>query len=242
MDTCRRQVLLRYFGEHLAEPCGNCDACLHPAETFDGTVAAQKVLSCVARTGQRFGAVYLIDVLRGRANERIRRLRHDQLPTFGVGAEFDEWQWRSVIRQLVARGLLQVDRAGYGGLQLTKQAVPVLLGGTQVMLRRDLLSEPESEGPRKRKKTRKVLLTAADDSGQPVDQDLYEVLRDLRRDIAKEQGVPAYVIFHDKTLAAMAAHRPTSEEHLLRISGVGEAKLERYGERFLAAIREADQG
>ncbi len=231
-DTCRRQILLRYFGDHLEEPCGNCDTCLYPMETFDGTVAAQKVLSCVARTGQRFGAVYLIDVLLGRENERVRRLGHDRLPTFGVGEEFDERQWRSVIRQLVARGMLQVDPEGFGGLRLGEAARPVLRGEESVRLRRDLLREPE---PRRAASASEALFAGEDDA---VDEDLFDALRELRRSIAQEQGVPAYIVFSDKTLAAMAVHRPETDTEFLRISGVGQAKLTRYGERFMALIRE----
>ena len=244
LTTCRRQVLLRYFGDHPEKPCGNCDTCLHPVETFDGTVAAQKLLSCALRTGQRFGAAYLIDVLLGRTNERIERLRHDRLPTFGTGAEFDAMQWRSVVRQLVARGMLRVDREGYGSLEVTDRARPVLRGTERVTLRRDLLREPEAAAPRGRRRKLGATLAlgvgagdAEGDAAPAVDERLFDALRALRMVIAREQGVPAYVIFHDKTLAAMAAHRPVTEEALLRISGVGAAKLERYGERVLEVIR-----
>jgi ATP-dependent DNA helicase RecQ len=264
LTTCRRQVLLRYFGDHLEKPCGNCDTCLHPVETFDGTVAAQKVLSCAIRTGQRFGAAHLIDVLLGRTNERIERLRHDRLPTFGTGTEFDAVQWRSVVRQLVARGMLRVDREGYGSLQVTDRARAVLRGSERLTLRRDLLREPEPTRPRTRSRKRAALLALTggtrgpgdaqglegivspldtlpglDVTPPPVDEQLFDVLRALRAEIAREQGVPAYVVFHDKTLAEMAAHRPATEAELLRISGVGAAKLERYGARFLEAIRAA---
>jgi len=238
LTTCRRQVLLRYFGDHLEEPCGNCDTCLHPVETFDGTVAAQKVLSCAIRTGQRFGAAYLIDVLLGRTHERIARLRHDRLPVFGVGAEFDAVQWRSVVRQLIARGMLRADREGFGSLQVTDRARPVLRGMERLTLRRDLLREPEATRPRARSRKR-AAAPGMEQTPRPVDEQLFEALRALRSKIAREQGVPAYVIFHDKTLAEMAAHRPATEADLLRISGVGAAKLEHYGARFLEAIRAA---
>jgi ATP-dependent DNA helicase RecQ len=264
LTTCRRQVLLRYFGDHLEKPCGNCDTCLHPVETFDGTVAAQKVLSCAVRTGQRFGAAYLIDVLLGHTNERIARLQHDRLPTFGTGAEFDAMQWRSVVRQLVARGMLRVDREGYGSLQVTDRARPVLRGAERVTLRRDLLREPEPAHPRARSRKRAALLSPGagtgggkgaqglvspldllPDAGIPepqIDERLFDALRSLRNEIAKEQGVPAYVIFHDRTLAEMAAQRPVTEAQLLRIHGVGAAKLGRYGARFLDVIRAAGSG
>jgi ATP-dependent DNA helicase RecQ len=239
VTTCRRQVLLRYFGDPAEEPCGNCDACLHPVETFDGTVAAQKVLSCAIRTGERFGAAHLIDVLLGKTNERVERLRHDSLPTFGVGREFDPAQWRSVVRQLVARGLLRVDREGYGSLQLTDRARPVLRGTEPLTLRRDLLRDPATDRPRSRKRGSPLVPRAGSDSAPPIDGKLFNELRSLRLEIAREQGVPAFVIFHDKTLAAMVSHRPVTEEGLLRISGVGVAKLERYGARFLDVIRGA---
>ncbi len=236
--TCRRQLLLEYFGETLADPCGNCDTCLEPVDTFDGTEAAQKLLSCVVRTGQRFGALYIIDVLRGSESERITRFGHDNLSTYGIGTEFDTWQWRSIIRQLVTRGLLAVDLEGYGGLRLTTSARAVLQGSESLMLRK------ESAAPGRAPKTRKKKATAAllEESGSPeeieANQALFEELRELRRTIATEQEVPPYVIFHDKTLAAMAMHRPLDEHAFLQISGVGQAKLDRYGEQFIAAIRE----
>ncbi|MBD3336333.1 MAG: DNA helicase RecQ [Candidatus Eisenbacteria bacterium] len=239
VDTCRRQVLLRYFGEEHGGLCGNCDTCLHPPETFDGTEAAQKALSCVARTGQRFGALHLIDVLRGRSTPRVAKLGHDRLPTFGVGADLDEWQWRSILRQLVARNLLRVDPRGYGGLQLTPRSRPVLRGRESVALRRDLLQGPRDDRAPAGRKPRAELPAADGPLDRSVDPALYDALRDLRLKIAAEQGVPAYVIFHDKTLAAMAAHRPQAPAELLRLSGVGAAKLERYGERFLDVIRRA---
>ncbi len=261
LTTCRRQALLRYFGDDFEEPCGNCDTCLRPVATFDGTVAAQKLLSCAIRTGQRFGAAHLIDVLRGRTNDRIERLRHDHLPVFGAGAEFDAAQWRSVVRQLVARGMLRVDREGFGSLEVTDRARPVLRGMERLTLRQDLLRELEAGRPRPRPRRRAGMPALARDPGGaegtpggtaapgalpglgaapvPVDEALFEALRSVRLHIAREQGVPAYVIFHDRTLAEMAAQRPATEADLLRISGVGAAKLERYGARFLEAIRAA---
>ncbi len=241
VDTCRRQVLLRHFGEQLDQPCGNCDTCLHPVRTFDGSVAAQKVLSCAARTGQRFGAAYLIDVLLGQANERIRRLGHDRLPTFGVGTELDRWQWRSVIRQLVARGLLRVDPEGYGGLQLTREALPVLHGVGSVKLREELRQEVPSTKPRPRSASGGRPPLPVGEEGEPIDEDLYDALRTLRKEIAREQGVPAYVIFHDRTLSAMAIRRPATEQEMMQIHGVGAAKLQRYGDRFLNVIRSTDR-
>ena len=233
--SCRRQLLLDYFGESLDSSCGNCDTCLEPVDTFDATEAAQMLLSCVVRTGERFGALYLIDVLRGSKNERISRFGHDRLSTYGIGTAFDAWQWRSIIRQLVTRGLLAVDLEGYGGLHLAPAARPVLQGAEKLMLRRDVAATRPKV--RRRKNTAATALLAAGPSElNQVNQRLFESLRELRRVIAAEQGVPPYVIFHDKTLAAMALHRPESPSDLLQISGVGQAKLQRYGDRFLAAI------
>ena len=236
--SCRRQLLLEYFGESLPQPCGNCDTCLDPVDTFDGTEAAQKLLSCVMRTGQRFGALYLIDVLRGSESERIGRFGHDQLSTYGIGTEFDAWQWRSIIRQLVTRALLAVDLEGYGGLRLTPAARRVLRGEEKLLLRRETATAARPKKAKKKKATVAVLLEVGTEMEVEANQALFESLRELRRTTAAEQEVPPYVIFHDKTLAAMVLHRPMDDEAFLQISGVGQAKLERYGERFLAAIRE----
>lgn len=241
VTDCRRQVLLKYFGEADAEPCGNCDTCLHPPETYDGTVAAQKFLSCAVRTGQRFGAQHLINVLRGSEGERIRQWQHDQLSTYGIGVELSANEWRSIVRQIVARGLMAVDPDGYGGLQLTPLAGPVLRGEETLLLRRDIL-ETSSGGTRKARKKRTAALDALSAEVEQLDGDteaLFDRLRAKRKELADEQSVPPYVIFHDKTLAAMAVHRPLSPESFLKLSGVGEAKLERYGEIFMAEIRDA---
>lgn len=227
--NCRRQILLEYFGEKLPEPCGNCDNCLEPVETFDGTIAAQKVLSCVARTGQRFGALHVIDVLRGSKSDKVVRLGHDRLSTHGIGEEFDPWQWRSIVRQLVTQGLLEVDVEGYGGLRLTPKARPVLKGERAIQLRQEA-ARPNT--PRSKKKP----ATAADELITEEDQDLFDNLRNLRLELAREQEVPPYVIFHDKTLTAMAKHRPRNQDELLEINGVGLAKLDRYGRAFLDII------
>ncbi|PID80055.1 hypothetical protein CSB20_08460 [bacterium DOLZORAL124_64_63] len=236
--TCRRQILLQYFGESLDQPCGNCDTCLEPVDTFDATVPAQKFLSCVARTGQRFGAMHVIDVLRGSENERIRRFGHDRLSTYGIGTEFDRWQWRSIGRQLLTQGLLEVDVEGYGSLRLTRKARPVLQGETTLRLRRET---PQPVGKTRRGSGDAPGLKASVEGLEDAAaQDLFERLRRLRLELARDQGVPPYVIFHDKTLAAMAVHRPTDRHALLQISGVGEAKLERYGEAFLAVINPRD--
>jgi len=228
--ACRRKTLLSYFGEQMAEACGNCDNCLHPAEAWDATEAAQKALSCVYRTGQRFGVAYIVSVLRGRDDERIRRFGHDRLSTFGIGTELGTRQWRSLFRQLVARGLLSVDMEGYGSLSLTPASRAVLKGEQEVRMRRD--SHPRSGASRGKPAKRQVPTDPA-----TWDDALWDALRECRSELARAQGVPAYVIFHDKSLREMVAQRPASTEDLARISGVGDIKLERYGEAFLAVLQ-----
>ena len=231
LTSCRRQSLLSYFGDELPEPCGNCDNCLEPQETWDATEAARKALSCVHRTGQRFGVNYLIDVLLGRDDERMRRFGHDTITTFGIGTELAEKEWRAVFRQLVARGYLSVDAEGHGGLALDASCRPLLKGEASLRLGRQHL-----EAKRKSRKA-KAGRPAAQVAGDP----LFEALRAKRRELAQAQGVPPYVVFADKTLAAMVAERPQSLAEFARLSGVGEAKLERYGEVFLAVILAASQ-
>ena len=231
---CRRQQLLAYFGETLEQPCGNCDNCLDPPPTWDATEAAQKALSCVYRTGQRFGVGYLIDVLLGKDNERIQAQGHDHLSVHGIGTGLDARQWRGVFRQLVARGLLNPDLEGYGSLRLTPAAHPVLRGDETVHLRQ----EPDRDERRANRRAsasgnRRSLDIA------PHEEPLWNALRDTRAKLAKEQGVPAYVIFHDATLYAMLRERPKDHDALATISGVGALKLERYGAQFLAVLRNA---
>ncbi|MFC4727797.1 DNA helicase RecQ [Coralloluteibacterium thermophilus] len=228
---CRRQTLLAAFGETYPQPCGNCDACLDPVETWDATVAAQKALSCVYRSGQRFGATHMIDILRGADTERIRQLGHDGLSTFGIGTELDAWQWRSVFRQLVAAGWLAVDAEGHGGLHLTPAARPVLRGEVKVALRRDVR--------RGRERSRSARVDSAP-ALDPADAAVFERLRALRARLAREQNVPAYVIFHDATLRAIAFSRPARLSELASIDGVGSSKLQRYGQAVLDALAEAD--
>ncbi len=226
---CRRTVLLNYFGE-TTTPCGNCDTCITPPQLWDGTVAAQKLLSTAVRTGQRFGAAHLIDVLRGKRSEKVDQFNHDQLPTFGIGADLDDAAWRSVARQLLASGLLHADAQRYGGLTLTEAARPVLKGETTLMLRRHSPS----------KKTRKAARSKADPwhpgAGSSSDDPRYEALRQWRAELAREQGVPAYVILHDKTLRELAATRPATPDELLQVSGIGAAKAERYGTALLGVL------
>ena len=230
--ACRRQRLLAYFGETLARPCGNCDNCLEPPGTWDASVVAQKALSCVYRTGQRFGVGHLVSVLRGEADERIRSLGHDALSTFGVGADLDKTQWRGVFRQLVASGLLATDEEGYGTLRLTPASRAVLRGEQPVLLRR----QADSAARRAQRKQARGERARGNLDIAPHESPLWDALRELRARLAKEQGVPAYVIFHDATLLAMLRERPQSLRELGAISGVGERKLERYGEDFLGLL------
>ena len=242
VSSCRRRVLLGHFGEQLAEPCGNCDTCLTPPETFDGTVVAQKALSCVSRTGQRFGALYVIDVLLGKQTARIERFGHDRISTFGIGSELGRTGWRSVLRQLMARGLLTVDREGIGSLQLTEASQPLLRGEATLELRRDPLRGAVGRAGRAGRSQPDtadeplVLRAVAGALDRPEVSERFARLRKLRRRLAAEAGVPPYVVFHDKTLAAMAVHRPVDKEQLLAISGVGQAKLTTYGDQFLAEL------
>ncbi len=223
--TCRRQSLLGYFGDVLSEPCGNCDNCFDPPQSWDATTAAQKALSCVHRTGQRFGVNYLIDVLLGKDDERIRRFGHHELSTFGIGQDLSANDWRAVFRQLVARGYLVADHDNYGGLRMTAACRPLLRGEETLLLTK------QATQPKRSKKSR----------AQPAasDDPLFEALRQRRRELAQAQGVPPYVVFHDSTLAAMAAMRPQSLAEFAELPGVGERKLETYGAAFLEVIRAA---
>ncbi|WP_368562715.1 DNA helicase RecQ [Pseudoxanthomonas sp. UTMC 1351] len=225
---CRRQVLLAGFGEAYAHQCGNCDNCLSPAQTWDATLAAQKALSCVYRSGQRFGVQHIIDVLRGSDGERIKQCGHDQLTTYGIGKDLDARTWRSVFRQLVASGLLEVDAEGYGGLRLTEASRSLLRGERTLHLRQESQEKRERErGPR---------------SGVAVpsnDLPVFQALRELRAQLAREQNVPAYVIFHDSTLRNIAEHRPSSLGDLARVGGIGGTKLARYGQQVLDAVQGA---
>ena len=230
---CRRQVLLANFDEVLAEPCGNCDTCLEPVDTWDATEAARKALSCVFRSGQRFGAAHLVDILRGADTERIAQFGHRQLSTYGIGQDLDARQWKGVFRQLVAMGLLEVDSEGFGALRLTAAARPVQRGEQSVLLRR----EPERKRDRG---ARSASATRADALLNAADAAVFEELRALRAGLAREQNLPAYVIFHDSTLREMATQRPATLDELGRINGVGASKLDRYGERMLAVLQEAE--
>ena len=229
--SCRRQVLLGYFGEPDHPPCGNCDNCREPVASWDGTVAAQKALSAIYRTGQRFGAHYLVDVLLGADNERIKRLGHDRLKTFGIGGELDRSGWLSVFRQLVAQGLVTPDLAGHGGLSLTPAAAEILRGVKNVHFRLD----PQRQG-RERARARDRDGAAASAGLDPAAQGLWEALRAWRLEEARRQELPPYVIFHDTTLIEIARRRPASLATLAEIPGVGRSKLERYGNAVIAVV------
>ena len=225
ITTCRRQALLSYFDEHLEQPCGNCDTCLEPVATWDGTEAARMALSAAYRTGQRFGVNHLIDVLRGAENDKIFQSDHHQLPVYGVGKELDGNQWRSVYRQLVARAYLSVDLERFGALRLQEKCRNLLRGEEHIELRRDLARKST------KKQTRTVL-------PEDIDVALWEALRERRRLLAEEQGIPPYVIFHDRTLKEMCALLPMELNEFAQLTGVGERKLEKYGSTFLQVIQQ----
>ncbi|MDX1518069.1 MAG: DNA helicase RecQ [Woeseiaceae bacterium] len=229
VTECRRRSLLAYFGEDLEEDCGNCDVCLTPPEVFDATEAAQKLLSTVYRTGQRFGAVHVVDVVMGKMTDKVAMHRHDSLSVFGVGAEYDAQQWRTILRQLVVLGYLAVDTAGYGALTFTEQSRELLRGEIELRLRRDLLSPRKA--PKAKKKKQDVYEIAGDD------HELWEALRACRKRLADENKVPPFVIFHDSTLRQMAVEKPQTTGELMGISGIGQTKLDRYGSDFLDVLR-----
>jgi ATP-dependent DNA helicase RecQ len=224
--SCRRRILLDYFGD-TSEPCGNCDTCLVPPVTFDGTVAAQKALSCAYRTGQRFGVGYLIDVLLGKSDERIARFGHDQVSTFGIGKEMGRSEWQSIFRQLVALHLLTSDGGDFGGLKVTPRGLAFLKEKETLRLRRFTGKAKELGGRQ---------APTAPDFADENDRLLFDALRAARLELAREQNVPPYVIFHDRTLRELALRKPTTLFALSNISGVGEKKMERYGATFLQVI------
>jgi ATP-dependent DNA helicase RecQ len=225
-SRCRRQLLLDYFGE-TAQPCGNCDTCMNPVQTYDGTVQAQKFLSTVVRTNQRFGAGHLIDILLGKMTPRVSDLNHHTLSTFGIGQEMNEKQWRGVVRQLVGAGYLTTDEEGYGSLKLSSKSSAVLKGQEKLEFRQD--STLKSERKQKGSVRQNTQL-------QGVNAELFEALRVVRAEFAREQNVPAYVIFHDSTLRQMAIDKPGSLKTFAKLSGVGQRKLESYGQSFLDVI------
>ncbi|MEB3321514.1 MAG: RQC domain-containing protein, partial [Synechococcaceae cyanobacterium] len=233
---CRRRVLLRHFGEELAEPCGNCDGCLEPRAVVDVTEPARKLLSAVYRTGQRFGAAHVVDVLLGGGGERIRQLGHDRLSVHGIGRELDRGQWRTLVRQLTGLGVLQPVPDGRGGLRFGSDELvrPLLRGERRLELP---LPPPQKERRRAGASAEGSSLRGGFGGGE-VDDALVAALRSWRREQAGQQGVPPYVVFHDRTLLELATRRPASRSELADISGIGAAKLERYGEALLAVLRE----
>lgn len=230
---CRHQSILRYFGETHAGNCGQCDNCLNPVDTWLATEAAQMALSCVFRTGQRFGAGHLIDVLLGKATTQIERFRHNEVSTYAIGKALNQAQWHSVYRQLTAGGFLEADVEAYGGLRLTEAARPILKGEQAVWLRRDATPEKRSSKAERSARLKEAFAGANDD---PV----WLALKAKRMELAKEQGVPPYVIFHDATLMEILNQKPQDLNTLGQISGVGQAKLERYGKAFLEVIAQVD--
>ena len=225
--TCRRRVLLGYLGEQLDSDCGNCDICLDPPEKYDATEAARKVLSCVYRVGQSFGIKHVVDVLRGADNERIHKFSHEHLTTYGIGLEYSAVEWKSIVRQLIHRGYLIQDIASFSVLKLTPQAMRLLRAEETLELARPRVQEMQA----KKKRKSGPVADLNDD-----DLRLFETLRELRKQLAAEQGVPPYVIFGDAALVEMSRERPANEDQFLEINGVGLVKLERHGSTFLEAI------
>ena len=225
VTSCRRQVLLNYFGDDLPESCGNCDNCLEPVDTWDGTEAARMALSAVYRTGERFGVKHVVDVLLGSETDKITQHGHDQLPTYGIGKAIDNDQWSSVFRQLVARGFVCVDMERFGALRLEEKCRPLLRGEEQIELRRDI----------KKKEAKRLTKTFL---SEDIDSALWESLRECRRELAAEQGIPPYIIFHDRTLQEMCVTVPQTMEQFGLLGGVGERKLDKYGPTFLQAIND----
>jgi len=226
--SCRRQAILGHFGERLAEPCGNCDTCISPAQTWDGKIAAQKAISAAKRTQQRFGAGHLIDILLGNRTEKVARAQHDQLPTFGVGKELDRTGWGSVFRQLIARGAVEVDHDNFGALRITAFGDAIMRGQEHVIFRREEKSRVASAT------TAKPRERAALD---PADTLLFTKLKAERGALARAQGLPAFIIFHDTTLIQIAKARPRTLDDLQKIPGMGRSKIEKYGGNILEAVK-----
>ncbi|MCD7058944.1 DNA helicase RecQ [Pelagibacterium xiamenense] len=223
---CRRKAILAHFGEDHAGNCGNCDTCLAPVETWDGTDAAIKALAAIYRTGQRFGAGHIVDVLTGKTTNKVTRFRHDEQPVFGAGRDINARTWHSVLRQLMAMGLIHTDHAGHGALYLDAEARAVFRNERQITFRKDAARQTTESLKRSR--------GPVDLSGEH--QPVFEALRSERTRLAREQGVPPYVIFHDSTLKVMAVERPQSRDAMMNLPGVGQAKLDRYGDAFLAVL------
>lgn len=231
--ACRHQTILRYFGESHPGACEQCDNCLHPVETWQATQVAQMALSCVYRTGQRFGVGHLIDVLIGKVTPQVARFGHDKVSTFGIGKTLNLAQWSGVYRQLIAAGLLEADMAAYGGLKLTESARPVLKGAQEVWLRRDAEPEKRISKAERSARAKEAFAGANDDP-------LWQALKAKRLELAREQGVPPYLIFHDSTLLEIHNRKPHTLDEMGQISGIGQAKLQRYGDDFLQVLEEMD--
>ena len=229
VTRCRRQQLLMYFGENQTSECGNCDVCLNPPLTWDGTEAAQKILSCVYRTEQRFGAGHVIDVIRGQERDKVKRFGHDRLSTFGIGREFSDAQWRSIVRQLVVRNFLTIDHSRYGALRLTEDSRELLRGEASLQLRED--PEKPKSRPTAKRGRRKIQV-------EIEDEPLLEALRALRKSISDEENIPPYVVFHDATLGELIEQRPSSLGEMLDITGIGQAKLQKYGQKILSVLQQ----
>ncbi|HSH72908.1 MAG TPA: DNA helicase RecQ [Methylophilaceae bacterium] len=230
--SCRHQTLLRYFGEEHPGDCGQCDNCLEPVDTWDATHAAQMALSCVYRSGQRFGTGHLIDILLGKSTAQIERFQHQNITTFGIGKDLNQSQWSSVFRQLTAAGLLEADIQAYGGLKLTEAARPILKGEQEVWQRRDV--EPAKRNISKTERSARAREAFAGANEDP----LWQALKAKRMELAKDQGVPPYVIFHDSTLLEILNQRPGNLTELGKITGVGQAKLAKYGDDFLQVLED----
>ena len=238
--ACRRQVLLAYFGDELPAPCGNCDTCLNPVDTWDGTLVARKAVYLVHQTEQIFGVGHLTDILLGNETEKVRKFGHQQMSAFGRGRELSEREWASVFRQLVATGLLSVDMEFHGSLKLTSDGIQVLQKTRTVLLRKDPVPARATRGKERQQSPRKS--TAARLGNSQVSNELFELLRTTRRELAAHRGVPPYVIFHDKTLLEMAELRPLTRDQLREVGGVGERKLDEYGDAFLEIINRYVRG
>jgi len=224
--TCRRQHLLRYFNEELKEKCGNCDICLDPPETWDATEASRKALSCVFRTGQRFGVGYLADVLTGKVDDRITTNGHDTITTYGIGKDLNVKEWKNIYRQLIGAGYIEINADEYGAIQLTEKSRPLLRGEMTLQLRKQ-----KKSGKVKTGNTRTTAL-------RDIDEALFEDLRQCRYDLSKAEGVPPYVIFHDKTLIEMTRQRPDDLSEMSQIAGIGDKKLDKFGQQFLNIIKQ----
>ena len=238
VTRCRRAALLAYFGEQYAGPCGNCDICLNPPTTFDGTVLAQKFLSCAVRARQRFGVAHLVDVLRGKETEKVQRHRHQGLSTFGIGDDLSVREWHAVARQLVALGYARVDPERHGALVLTPESRPLLRGEESIELRQEVRAARPKRQPKPRQPDWQI---------GPGDEPLWLALKERRLALADAAGIPPYVVFHDATLREFVRTRPRSPDEMLTLHGVGQAKLERFGKAFLQviaddALRKAEVG